>query len=43
MNNTAESRAQDEPFLRSATLNLHLKVRTNLPYLQDIVCCSTST
>jgi hypothetical protein len=33
MNNTAELGAQDEPLLRSTTLDLHLKVRANLPYL----------
>src|SRR5215203_304200 len=32
INNTAEWGAQDEPFLRSTTLTLCLKVRANLPY-----------
>ena len=36
MNNTVELRAQDEPLLRSTTLDLHLKVGANLPYLQGI-------
>jgi hypothetical protein len=31
--NTAEFGAQDEPFLRSTTLNLHFKVRAKVPYL----------
>jgi hypothetical protein len=34
IDNTAEFGAQDEPFLRSTTLDLHLKVRADLPYLQ---------
>ena len=36
MNNTVELRVQDEPLLRSTTLDLHLKVGANLPYLQGI-------
>src|SRR5215204_4782029 len=32
IDNTAEFGAQDEPFLRSTTLTLCLKVRANLPY-----------
>ena len=36
INNTVELGAQDEPLLRSTTLDLHLKVRANLPYLQGI-------
>ena len=33
MNNTTELRAQDQPFLRSETLDLHLNVGANLPYI----------
>jgi hypothetical protein len=36
MNNTVELRAQDEPLLRCRTLDLHLNVGANLPYLQGI-------
>jgi hypothetical protein len=43
MNNTTYLRAQDEPFLRSATLDLHLNVGAKMSYLQDIVCYADST
>ena len=38
MNNTVEFRAQDGPLLRCRTLDLHLNVGANLPYLQGIAC-----
>ena len=43
MNNTAYLRAQDEPFLRNVTLNLHLNVGAKMSYLQAVVCYADST
>ena len=43
MNIIAYLRAQDEPSLRNATLDLHLNVGAKMPYLQDIVCYADST
>jgi hypothetical protein len=43
MNNSAGSGAQDAPFLRSRTLDLHINVWANSAYLRAIVCLVDDT